>query len=109
MADRIGVITKGELIVVEDKQTLMRRLGKRQLVLQLQRPLAAIPEALRALPLELSSDGTVLTYTFDIQSEHTGIAPLLEQLGQAGIDFKDLHSTESSLEDIFVNLVKGDR
>jgi ABC-2 type transport system ATP-binding protein len=109
MADRIGVINKGELIVVEDKQTLMRRLGKRQLVLQLQRPLEAIPEALRALPLELSSDGTVLTYTFDIQSEQTGIASLLEKLSDAGIDFKDLHSTESSLEDIFVNLVKGDR
>jgi ABC-2 type transport system ATP-binding protein len=109
MADRIGVINKGELIVVEDKQTLMRRLGKRQLVLQLQRPLEAIPETLRALPLELSSDGNVLTYTFDIQSEQTGIASLLGRLAEAGIVFKDLHSTESSLEDIFVNLVKGDR
>ena len=106
MADRIGVINKGELIVVEDKAVLMRRLGKRQLTLQLQQPLDKIPEALGELPLELSKDGTVLTYTFDLQSE-TGIAPLLDRLGKEGIAFKDLHSKESSLEDIFVSLVKG--
>jgi ABC-2 type transport system ATP-binding protein len=109
MADRIGVIDKGKLILVEDKDVLMRKLGKRQLTLQLQQPLAQIPEPLAALPLELSSDGTKLTYTFDVQAEQTGIAPLLKQLGEHAIDFKDLHSSESSLEDIFVSLVKGQR
>jgi ABC-2 type transport system ATP-binding protein len=109
MADRIGVITKGELIVVEDKDVLMRKLGKRQLVLQLQRPLERLPEALSPFALELSGDGSVLTYTFDVQTEQTGIAALLKQLGELGIDFKDLRSSESSLEDIFVSLVKGPR
>ena len=109
MADRIGVITKGELILVEDKDVLMRKLGKRQLTLQLQQPLAKIPEPLAGLPLELSADGTKLTYTFDIAAEQTGIGHLLKQLGEHGIDFKDLHSSESSLEDIFVSLVKGQR
>jgi ABC-2 type transport system ATP-binding protein len=109
MADRIGVITKGELIVVEDKDVLMRKLGKRQLVLQLQRPLERLPDALSAFALELSGDGSVLTYTFDVQTEQTGIAALLKQLGELGIDFKDLRSSESSLEDIFVSLVKGPR
>jgi ABC-2 type transport system ATP-binding protein len=110
MADRIGVINKGELIVVEDKDKLIQRLGKRQLVMQLDKPLAAIPEELETYPLELSKDNTVLTYTFDIQSEGTGIAALLKKLNEAGIDFKDLHSSESSLEDIFVSLVhKGQR
>ncbi|CAN5465129.1 ABC transporter ATP-binding protein [soil metagenome] len=107
MADRIGVINKGELIVVEDKQTLMRRLGKRQLMLSLQHPLESLPEALANRKVELSKDGATLTYSFDVQSEQTGIAPLLKQLGELGIDFKDLHSKESSLEDIFVNLVHG--
>jgi len=109
MADRIGVISKGELIVVEDKDVLMRKLGKRQLTLQLQHPLARIPDALANLALALSADGSVLTYTFDIQGEATGIAGVLKQLGEHGIDFKDLHSSESSLEDIFVSLVKGQR
>jgi ABC-2 type transport system ATP-binding protein len=107
MADRIGVINKGELIVVEDKATLMRRLGKRQLELVLQQRLDEIPEALANHGLELSKDGTILTYSFDVQSTETGIAPLLKQLSELGIDFKDLHSKESSLEDIFVNLVHG--
>ena len=107
MADRIGVINKGELIVVEDKDVLMRRLGKRQLAIALQKPLDAIPDALADLGLELSQDNTVLTYTFDVQRADTGIAPLLKRLGDLGIDFKDLHSKESSLEDIFVSLVKG--
>ena len=105
MADRIGVISKGELIVVEDKHVLMRKLGKKQLTLQLQTPLPQIPEALSGYPLELSDDGDALVYTFDVQAEHTGIAALLRQLGEHGIDFKDLHSSESSLEDIFVSLV----
>ena len=107
MADRIGVINKGELVVVEEKETLMRRLGKRRLELVLQKPLTEIPAPLADRGLELSKDGTILTYTFDVQSADTGIAPLLKQLGELGIDFKDLHSQESSLEDIFVDLVHG--
>ncbi len=106
MADRIGVIHKGELIVVEDTDVLMRKLGKRQLVLQLVKPVDALPEALAKLPLELSSEGSVLTYTFDVSGEQTGIAALLKLLGEHGIEFKDLRTVESSLEDIFVNLVK---
>jgi len=105
MADRIGVISKGELILVEDKAVLMRKLGKKQLSLQLQNPLPAIPAALSDLPLELVDDGHALLYTFDAQSEDTGIAPLLRRLAEQGIDFKDLHSSESSLEEIFVSLV----
>ncbi|WP_386068969.1 ABC transporter ATP-binding protein [Tahibacter sp. UC22_41] len=105
MADRIGVISKGEIILVEDKTRLMRQLGKKQLTLQLQSPLAAIPAELAGESLELSADGNELTYTFDTQSERTGIAGLLRRLTEHGIDFKDLHSSESSLEDIFVSLV----
>ena len=107
MADRIGVINKGEIILVEDKAVLMEKLGKKQLRLQLQAPLATIPAALAGYGLELSADGTELTYTFDAQSEHTGIAGLLRTLGEQGIDFKDLQSRQSSLEDIFVSLVRG--
>jgi ABC-2 type transport system ATP-binding protein len=105
MADRIGVINKGELILVEDKHVLMQKLGKKQLTLSLQHPLDRIPETLAALPLELSEDRQSLVYTFDTQTEETGIAVLLRQLGEHGIDFKDLHSSESSLEEIFVSLV----
>ena len=105
MADRIGVIRKGELIVVEDKEVLMRKLGKKQLTLTLQQPMASIPAALARWPLVLGKDGTELTYTFDTQQEDTGIAALLRALAEHGIDFKDLHSSESSLEDIFVSLV----
>jgi ABC-2 type transport system ATP-binding protein len=107
MADRIGVISKGELIVVEDKAVLMHKLGKKQLTLQLQNPLTRIPAELSSYPLELSADGRVLVFTFDTQSEQTGIATLLKKFGELGIDFKDLHSSESSLEDIFVNLVRA--
>ena len=107
MADRIGVINKGELILVEDKAVLMRKLGKKQLTLTLQSSLTRIPEALAALPLELSHDGYALVYTFDTQTEETGIAALLRRLGEHHIDFKDLHSSESSLEDIFVSLVRA--
>ena len=110
MADRIGVIHKGELVLVEDKATLMRKLGKRQLALTLQEPLPAIPAALADLPLELSADGSTLTYTFDVQQEErTGIASLLRRLAELGVDFRDLHSSESSLEDIFVSLVREER
>ncbi|MGN6481998.1 ABC transporter ATP-binding protein [Luteibacter sp.] len=107
MADRIGVINHGELILVEDKRTLMQKLGKKQLSLTLQAPLQCVPEGLEHWPLELSKDGLSLTYTFDTQADDTGIAELLKKLGALGIDFKDLHSSESSLEDIFVSLVRG--
>ena len=109
MADRIGVIAKGKLIALEEKTALMRKLGKKQLALSLQHPLQQVPEALRDLPLELSSDGSTLTYTFDTQTRETGIAALLRRLGEQGVDFKDLHSSESSLEDIFVSLVHSNR
>jgi ABC-2 type transport system ATP-binding protein len=107
MADRIGVINKGELVVVEEKHALMRKLGKKQLTLHLQGALAVIPPALAALPLEIVNDGTELIYTFDTQAAETGIASLLRKLNEQGIDFKDLHTTESSLEDIFVSLVRS--
>ncbi|HET8940568.1 MAG TPA: ABC transporter ATP-binding protein, partial [Rudaea sp.] len=107
MADRIGVINNGELIVVEETRLLMQKLGKKQLTLTLQNPLARIPEELTSLPLELASDGNALIYTFDTQSDETGIAELLKRLASRGIDFKDLHSSESSLEDIFVSLVRA--
>ncbi|MBE0588236.1 MAG: ABC transporter ATP-binding protein [Hydrogenophaga sp.] len=105
MADRIGVIRKGELIVVEDKAVLMRQLGQKQLALTLQHPLPAVPPALASWPLALSADGLTLTYSFDAQKDDTGIAELLAALGTEGIHFKDLRSSESSLEDIFVSLV----
>jgi len=109
MADRIGVIRQGELIVVEDKDVLMRKLGKKQLTLTLQHPMERVPDALARWPLALSADGHALTYSFDTQQEDTGIAALLRALGEHGIDFKDLHSSESSLEDIFVSLVHEQR
>lgn len=106
MADRIGVINKGEIIMVEEKTILMNKLGKKQLTLTLQTPLNSIPTELAQYPLALSVDGNVLTYTFDTQKEDTGIPELLRKLAQHGIDFKDLHSSESSLEEIFVGLIK---
>ncbi len=106
MADRIGVINKGQLILVEDKQTLMRKLGKKQLTVHLQTPLSSVPVQLAGHPLELSDEGHALVFTFDAQSDATGIAGLLRQLNDLGIEFKDLQTSESSLEDIFVNLVK---
>lgn len=105
MADRIGVINKGELIVVEDKAVLMRKLGKKQLTLTLRQPLASIPVELNAWSLVLAEEGNALVYSFDTQEDETGIAALLRTLGAHGIDFKDLSSSESSLEDIFVSLV----
>jgi ABC-2 type transport system ATP-binding protein len=109
MADRIGIISRGELILVEDKVELMRKLGKKQLTLQLRSPLPQIPPALAALPLALAQGGHALVYTFDSQTEETGIAALLKRLGELGIDFKDLHSSERSLEEIFVSLVHADK
>ncbi len=105
MADRIGVINKGELIVVEDKDVLMRKLGKKQLILTLRQPLASIPAALISWDLALADNGFTLVYSFDTQEEETGIAELLRALGEHNIEFKDLRSSESSLEDIFVSLV----
>jgi ABC-2 type transport system ATP-binding protein len=107
MADRIGVINKGEIILVQDKAELMRKLGKKQLTLQLQQPMESVPAELSKQPLELSGGGSELTYTYDRQSEHSGIAALLEDLDRAGIAFKDLKTSQSSLEDIFVSLVRG--
>lgn len=106
MADRVGVINKGELILVEEKQTLMRKLGKKQLTLDLPAPLAAVPEALSSFKLDLAADGRQLIYNYDAQAEDNGIPALLRRLSELGVDFKDLHTEQSSLEDIFVSLVK---
>ncbi len=106
MADRVGVIRRGELILVEQTQQLMRKLGQKELSLTLQAPLAAIPPELGDWPLQLSDDGQTLSYRFDAQADDTGIADLLRRLERHGIDFKDLHSRQSSLEDIFVDLVR---
>jgi ABC-2 type transport system ATP-binding protein len=105
MADRIGVINRGELILVEDKAALMLKLGKKQLTLRLKHALAAIPAELAGLPLTLADEGHALVYTFDAQKEGTGIPELLRRLGASGIDYRDLESSQSSLEDIFVSLV----
>jgi ABC-2 type transport system ATP-binding protein len=107
MADRVGVISHGELILVEEKTALMRKLGKKQLTLHLQEPLNAVPEGLGDYRLELAGGGTDLVYTFDAQAEHTGIAELLRELSKQGIDFKDLQTAQSSLEEIFVSLVRS--
>lgn len=109
MADRIGVINKGEIILVEEKSILMRKLGKKQLTLTLQNPLPALPEALAQAALERSDDGLRLTYTFDTKKDQSGIAEILKLLSDHGIDLKDLQTHESSLEDIFVGLVKGQK
>ena len=109
MADRIGVINKGELILVESKRALMQKLGKKQLVLQLQEKLTALPPQLAGNGLALSADGDELIYTYDTQAERTGITRLLAKLSEAGIVFKDLHTNQSSLEDIFVDLVRERR
>ena len=106
MADRIGVISRGELILVEQKTELMRKLGKKQLTLQLSVPLAHLPASLGDYPLELSANGEELVYTYDTRQETGGIAGLLKNLEALGIEFKDLRTDQSSLEEIFVNLVK---
>jgi ABC-2 type transport system ATP-binding protein len=105
MADRIGVINKGELIVVEEKATLMKKLGKKQLTLVLQEPLAAVPSGLEDWNLHLNGDGSELQYTFDPHEERTGIPSLLRRMSDLGVGFKDLNTHQSSLEEIFVNLV----
>ena len=106
MAERVGVINRGELILVEDKAALMRKLGKKQLILQLQSKLDKIPESLAGYHLTLATDGHELVYAFDTQGERTGITALLKDLNEAGIRFRDLDTKQSSLEEIFVSLVK---
>ena len=109
MADRIGVISKGAIILVEDKAELMRKLGRKQLTLHLQNTLQLVPPELADYHLELSNGGTDLIYTYDTQGDRTSIATLLDDLDKAGIRFKDLQTTQSSLEDIFVSLVRKDK
>ncbi|TMG83180.1 MAG: ABC transporter ATP-binding protein, partial [Betaproteobacteria bacterium] len=109
MAERVGVISKGEIILVENKAELMRKLGKKQLTLHLQEPLDTVPPELADYRLDLSSDRGELIYTYDTQGEQPSIAALLDDLDKAGIRFKDLQTTQSSLEDIFVSLVREDR
>jgi len=109
MADRVGVISKGEIILVEDKAELMRKLGRKQLTLHLQAPLKIVPPELAHYHLELANEGADLIYTYDTQGEQTSIATLLDDLDKAGIGFKDLQTTQSSLEDIFVSLVRKDK
>jgi ABC-2 type transport system ATP-binding protein len=109
MADRVGVINKGEIIVVEDKSALMNKMGKKQLTLHLHDALTRIPAELRAHSLSIASGGKELVYTYDAQAEKSGIPGLLKDLDRAGIGFKDLHTTQSSLEEIFVDLVRQGR
>ena len=109
MADRVGVISKGEIILVENKAELMRKLGKKQLTLHLETTLQRVPPELADYHLELASDGSDLIYTYDTQGERASIAALLENLDKAGIRFKDLQTTQSSLEDIFVSLVREEK
>lgn len=106
IADRVGVINNGEIILIEEKDKLMHKLGKKQLILDLLDAQASIPESLSGYELELSEDGQQLVYTFDTQGERTGITALMDDLKLAGIGFRDLNTTQSSLEDIFVNLVE---
>ncbi|MGY4572272.1 ABC transporter ATP-binding protein [Bradyrhizobium pachyrhizi] len=107
MADRIGVINKGEIILIEDKATLMQKLGRKELTLQLQNKLEAIPDVLSAYNLELSDDGRTVTYDYDTKGDRTGITSLLNDLRNAGIRISDLDTKQSSLEDIFVSLVRA--
>ncbi|MBZ9764119.1 ABC transporter ATP-binding protein [Mesorhizobium sp. CA8] len=106
MADRVGVINKGEIILVEGKAELMRKLGRKQMNLELRAPLAAVPDSLSHYSLELSDDGNQLTYTYDNQSDRPGVASLIRDLEAAGVQFRDLETKNSSLEEIFVNLLR---
>jgi len=107
IADRVGVIDNGKLLVVDDKLALMHKLGKRQLIVELERAISRVPDSLSSWALELSADGGQLTYTYDPHNVHTGIHALLQAIGAAGLLLKDLKTTQSSLEEIFVKLVKG--
>lgn len=106
IADRVGVINNGEIVLIEDKDKLMEKLGKKQLILDLRDPLTALPDSLASYELELGEDGMSLTYTFNTQGDRTGITALMDDLKLADIAFRDLNTTQSSLEDIFVNLVE---
>jgi ABC-2 type transport system ATP-binding protein len=108
MADRVGVINKGELILVEDKTELMHKLGKKQMTLELQQKLGAVPAGLDGYDLQLSDDGQALIYTYEAQGDQRGVTRLIEELLRQGIRLKDIHTTQSSLEDIFVDLVRGE-
>lgn len=107
IADRVGVISNGELLLVDDKKTLMRELGKKQLILDLKQPIEELPENLAQYQLEVSEDGSQLTYTYDTHSTRTGITALLQSLNEAGLSMRDLKTSQTSLEDIFVNLVRS--
>jgi ABC-2 type transport system ATP-binding protein len=106
IADRVGVINNGELLLVEDKQTLMQNLGRKQLIVELRDAIKSIPAALDSYDLELLEDGQRLAYSYDTLSEHTGITALLQAISAEGLSLRDLHIKQSSLEDIFVDLVK---
>jgi len=106
IADRVGVINNGELLLVDDKQSIMHKLGKKQLNIELKHPVAAVPDVLSCWELELSADGSLLTYTYDPHNPRTGIAGLLDAVSEAGLALKDVNTTQSSLEDIFVSLVR---
>ena len=106
MADRIGVIAKGELIVVEEKTALMTKLGKKTLAIQLTTPVTAVPPSLDPFGLTIAADGMELVYTYDTTAERTGITRLLQALSAEGITFRDLRTEQSSLEEIFVSLVR---
>ncbi|PWQ97819.1 ABC transporter ATP-binding protein [Leucothrix pacifica] len=108
IADRVGVIAKGELLLIEDKDTLMHKMGEKQMTIELKDSISAVPDSLAKYQLQLSEDGQALTYTYDTRAEHTGITSLLQQVNEAGLSLKDLKTTQSSLEDIFVKLVEDE-
>jgi len=107
IADRVGIIDGGRLVLVDDKQALMHKLGKKQMIIELEEGVSQVPDVLAAWALELSADGSKLTYTYDPRSSHTGIPDLLQAISEAGLKLKDLNTTQSTLEDIFVSLLKG--
>ena len=107
IADRVGIIDEGRLLLVDDKRSMMQKLGKKQMIVELKEPVATVPDALVDWALELSVDGCQLTYTYDPRNPRTGIAGLLQSIGEAGLLLKDVHTTQSSLEEIFVNLLNG--
>ncbi len=108
IADRVGIISAGEILVIDDKKSLMEKLGKKQLMIELREPALTVPSSLDAYQLGLSDEGRVLTYTYDVRAERTGITQLLNDVQAAGLALKDINTSESSLEDIFVNIVKAD-
>ena len=107
IADRVGIINQGRLLLVEDKASLMHKLGKKQLLIELRAPVESVPKSLAGYSLEVSADGCHLTYTYDTQGDRTGITALLQDLHAAGMQLKDLRSSQSSLEEIFVSLVSS--